>query len=43
MNLSHDEGFQKAKEGFMQALKAAAMIQFEKGLKEGEERGRTVE
>ena len=54
MNLGHEEGFLKAKEGFTRALKVAGMIQseigkiergkgYEKGLKDGEEQGRTAE
>jgi hypothetical protein len=43
MKLGREEGFAKAKEGFMRALKAAGTTQFERGLKEGEERGRTAE
>jgi hypothetical protein len=54
MNLGREEGFLKAKEGFTRALKVARMTQseigkierekgYEKGLKDGEERGRVAE
>ena len=42
MKLGREEGFLKAKEGFMRTLKVAATTQFEKGKLEGFEEGRAA-